>query len=83
MEESGLFLKFFLMFIIFEIDSKQGRGRESERENPKQASRYRHRDQHRARTHKLRDHDQSGNQESDAQPTEPPMCPRKWSIFKF
>ena len=59
------------------------RERERERENPKQAPICQHRARGGARTHEPWDHDLSWNQESDAQPTEPPRRPFFFLFFFF
>ena len=65
------FLKNFKrLFILREREREraheQGRGRERGRENAKQAPcHHQHRDRHGARTHELRDHALSWNQEAD------------------
>ena len=48
-----------------EREHESGRGRERERDNPKQAECYQNA-RCRARSHELRDHDLSRNQESDS-----------------
>ena len=55
------FFKF--IFILREVESKQGRGREIGRHNQEQAPDCQHRALCRPQTHKPRDHDLSQNQE--------------------
>ena len=59
-----------------------GRGREREKESQVASAPLVHRAWWRAWTHKPRDHDLSQNQESDAQPIEPPKHPKVWFLFK-
>ena len=72
------FFFFFLSLFIWDREcactSKEGTEREKDRENPKQAPCYQHRAWRWVRSHEVWYHDLSWNQESDAQPTEPPRC---------
>ena len=78
-----IFSFFFLtLFIYFERDrdsvSRGGAERDGEKENPKRLCANGAEPDTGLEFTKLRDHDLSQNQESDAQTTEPPRCP--WMI---
>ena len=74
--------KFFLTFIhLWETETEQGKGAERGRNRIRsrlQALNCQHRAQHRARIHKLQDHDLSRSR--DAQPTEPPRRPSTYTF---
>ena len=67
-----IYIFFFQVFTKFTIYFEGAEGQsERERGNPKQALHCQHRAQYGVRSHKLRGHDLSQNQESDVEPTEP------------
>ena len=71
----ALFL-FNCIYLFWERErEKVSGGGGTGRENPKQAPHCQHRAWHGAQTHERTNHDLSRNQESDAQPTEPPKDP--------